>query len=237
MSVEHVSGRGIRGVVFDLDGTLVDSYAAIATSLNAARRAFDLPPLPVEEVRRSVGHGLERLISERVGPDRIEEGVRRFRECYARVYASGTEALPHVAETLQTLDRDGIVLSVASNKPARFSKAILESLGLLERFRAVHGPDTVGCTKPDPAMIHRCLADMGVDPSRAVYVGDMALDVESADRAGLPVLLVPGGSCPVEELRSTGRTVLDDLSRLPGVLERLPDPGDGSGPPVGGAAP
>ena len=207
-----------RGAVFDLDGTLVDSYSPIAESLNAARSAYGLAPLPVDVVRRSVGRGLEELITRWVGADRIEDGVRRFRECYARVYARGTVALPGVPETLEMLDASGLAMAVASNKPARFSTAILDSLGLLGRFRAVHGPDTVGSTKPDPTMIRRCLSDMELDSSRVVYVGDMPLDVESARRADLSVILVAGGSASIEELRATGEPVLERLSQLPGAL-------------------
>jgi len=224
--------RRLRAVIFDLDGTLVDSYVAIARSLNHARAAYELPALPVDEVRRSVGHGLEQLIARWVGPDRVEDGVRLFRECYSRVYAEGTRALPGAAETLETLGNAGFGMCVASNKPARFSIAILESLDLLRWFRAVHGPDTTGVTKPDPRMLRRCLEELRVEPDDAIYVGDMALDVETADRAGLEVFLVPGGSSGSEELLATGRRVLRELADLPRILV---DPGGRAIRPVGGA--
>lgn len=208
----------VRGLVFDLDGTLVDSYAAIAVSLNAARAHFGLPALEEALVRRRVGRGLEVLVGELVGPDRVEAGVALFRERYARVFAEMTHPLPGVPATLRHLARAGIRMSVASNKPARFSVPILSEMGLLSLFDTVQGPDLAGATKPDPAMIRACLAEMRVGPDEAVYVGDMALDVRSAGAAGLPVVLVPGGSAPESELRQTGQTVLASLNGLIDLL-------------------
>jgi phosphoglycolate phosphatase len=212
----------VRGLVFDLDGTLIDSYGAIAESLNHARLAFGLQSLPEETVRAHVGRGLEHLVADLVGADRIEEGVRLFRESYAKVFSGLTRILPGVRETLTVLRRSGYRMSVASNKPARFAEPILETLGVRDCVGAILGPDLAGCTKPDPAMIRLCLASMGTPPREAAYVGDMVLDVESADRAGVPVILVPGGSSSAEELRSTGRTVLGSFRGLLDLFRPVP---------------
>lgn len=213
-----------RGVVFDLDGTLVDSFGAIARSVNRARSAFGLSPMGEPDVRRIVGRGLESLMADVVGPDRVEEGVKLFREHYARVFADETTALPGAEETVRTLHGRGYRLAVASNKPARFGAPILERLGMLPYVRAVEGPDTAGATKPDPAILGACLRGMGVRPAETLYVGDMVLDVETADRAGIDVVLVPGGASGAEELRETGRAVLESIVDL---LELLPALGDG----------
>jgi phosphoglycolate phosphatase len=206
--------RGVRAFVFDLDGTLIDSYPAIAASLNYARSVFDLPPLSHAQVRRRVGRGLEVLIEEQVGAGHVEEGVRLFRERYAEVYAGQTSSLPGALETLRWLHGRGFRMAVASNKPARFAEPILRDLGMLRYLKCVMGPDVAGATKPHPAMIRRCLEVLRVAASEAVYVGDMVLDVQSAARAGLPVLLVPGGSSSLEQLEATGETVLDSLGSL-----------------------
>jgi len=223
----------VRGIVFDLDGTLVDSYGPIASSLNHARRHFGLPPLAPAFVRSCVGRGLDTLVAEQIGPQRVEEGVRLFREHYATVYAVGTFALPQVRETLKRLRAAGYVMGVASNKPARFTVPILERLSLREPLGRVMGPDLVGSHKPEPEMIHRCLSEMGVDRSAAIYVGDMLLDVESAARAGVPVVLVPGGSSSSEELRRTGQRVLGSFGELPSLLPETAPPGSLSDPPAG----
>jgi HAD superfamily hydrolase (TIGR01509 family) len=212
---------GVRGVVFDLDGTLVDSYAAITLSVNSAREAFRLAPLPEKDIRRRVGRGLEALMADVLGPDRAEAGVRIFRERYGEVYAGATTALPEARETLQELRSRGYRMAVASNKPARFGGPILEQLGMRGFVATVEGPDTAGATKPDPAMIERCLHALGVTRDEAVYVGDMVLDVETAARAGVRVLLVPGGSSERDDLLRTGARVLGSLGELLDLLPPL----------------
>lgn len=210
-----------RGIVFDLDGTLIDSYPAIAASVDAARSAFGMAPCDPAELRRHVGRGLESLIADLVGPDRVAEGVRRFRETYGRVWPDGTSLLPGAAVAVATLRAADVRLAVASNKPARFGRAILERLGLAGAFVAVEGPDTAGRAKPDPAMLSRCLAALGTAPRDTLYVGDMPLDVESGRRAGLPVALVEGGSASRAELLATGRPVLAGVAGLPARLDGL----------------
>lgn len=208
----------MRGIVFDLDGTLVDSYPAICESLNHALQAFRLDPLDADTVRRMVGRGLECLVRDVLGPERVEEGVRLFRERYAAVFLERTVALDGAFETLAALHAHGIRLAVASNKPARFSRPLLDGLGLAGFVASVHGPDTVGSTKPDPAMLRRCMADLGVTAAETLYVGDMLMDVASATEAGVPVALVLGGSAGEAELRATGQPVLASLTELRELL-------------------
>lgn len=203
-----------RGLVFDLDGTLVDSYEAIARSLNHARREAGLSAIGTDTVRGHVGRGLESLVEDLVPGAAVELSVRRFRERYAQVYAEDTRALPDVPDTVEALGRRGIPMAVASNKPARFGEPILEALGMRRWFRSVHGPDTVGATKPHPAMLRRAITDLGVDAADVLYVGDMPLDVETADRAGVRVALVATGSCDVSTLLATGRPVWHSIREI-----------------------
>lgn len=204
----------VAGLIFDLDGTLVDSYEAIAASLNHARVAFDLDPLPTDDVRRAVGHGLEALVADLVGASHVDDAVRLFRERYAEVFLEHTTLLPGVRETLGELARRGFGITVASNKPARFGEPILQHLGLLPFVTQVEGPDRAGSTKPEPTMLRRCLQAMRIDRTEGAYVGDMVLDVESAARAGLPAVLVCGGSSTEDELRATGQCVLPSFDSL-----------------------
>ena len=210
--------RLVRGDVFDLDGTLVDSYEPITVSLNHARGKLGLPPLDVEHVRTRVGRGLETLVADLVGTEHVAEGVRWFRERYAQVHHR-TRILSGVRPTVRSLAARGYALSVASNKPARFGEAIARRLGLRPYLQHVDGPDLAGSTKPEPTLIRRCLAATGLDPASAMYVGDMLLDVESAARARVPVVLVSSGSATLHELRATGELVLDRFSDL---LDLLP---------------
>jgi HAD superfamily hydrolase (TIGR01509 family) len=206
----------VRGIVFDLDGTLVDSFGAIAGSVNTARAALGLPPLPESEITRHVGRGLRQLLADLVGPDLADRAVVLYREDHARTYLEHTKPLPGALEAVRRFHEAGIRVSVASNKLSTFSRGILDHLGFGPYLTTVEGPDTAGATKPDPAMIRRCLAAMGVEASEAIYVGDMPLDVESGRQAGVNVVLVATGAVHRRELDLAGATVLRDLA----VLER-----------------
>src|SRR5436309_2232447 len=158
----------IRTILFDLDGTLVDSYLPITESLNEVRSAFGLPSKSEAEVRREVGRGLEALIGDNVGADRVEEGVRIFRDCYRRIFREGTRLLPGVASTIETLAGRGYAMGVTSNKPAYFTREILIALGIASTFGAIYGPEMVTHPKPHPEMIHGALAELRSHPDSTV---------------------------------------------------------------------
>jgi phosphoglycolate phosphatase len=212
----------VRGIVFDLDGTLVDGFQGITTAVNAARAAARLPPLSPETVTSHVGRGLEDLLASTLPEGEVARGLVVFRETYDRVGASESVAMPGAADVLTELTGRGFRLAVASNKLASFSIRILETLGLAASFDAIHGPDSAGRPKPDPAMIDACLAAMGIGREDAIYVGDMPLDVDAAARAGLGVVLLAGGASPREALERTGATVLGGLRELAASLPQRP---------------
>lgn len=210
-----------RAIVFDLDGTLIDSYAAITRALNAARAHAGLDPVPVDRVRREVGHGLEELIARHLGPERVAEGVRVFRETYPRVMLELTRPLPGVPDVPRAMARRGLLLGVATNKPARFALPLLEAVGLADVIRAVQGPGDGLPAKPDPAILNDVLGRLGVGPGETLYVGDMPLDVESGRRAGVPTWLVATGSADRAELDALGSVpVFSDLFTLDQALIR-----------------
>ena len=190
----------IRGIIFDFDGTLIDSYEAIAESLNHVRSFFSLPPFPAEEIRPMVGHGLEQLIARAVGADRVDAGVKLFRQSYAGICESKTRILPQVKETLDTLERRGYQMAIASNKPSYFARDILKALEFDHLFAEVLGPNDVQRPKPDPEMLEIIIMRIGLSPEEVVYVGDMPLDVEAGRRAGVAVYAVPTGSATRNDL-------------------------------------
>ncbi|MGA7990549.1 MAG: HAD-IA family hydrolase [Thermoanaerobaculia bacterium] len=208
-----------RAVVFDLDGTLLDSYAAIHECLSLVIAAFGRAAVTPDETRRMVGHGLEALVSRAVGAENVTEGVKIFRARYEEIGPSSSSLLPGADAVTRRLREAGIPLAIASNKPARFSRQILEALGLLSRFAFVAGPDDGFPPKPAPHMVFMALATLGVKGAESVYVGDMPVDVATARAAGMPVIAIPSGSATEEELRAVSPDLLiRDLNELPVVL-------------------
>lgn len=194
----------IKAALFDFDGTLADSFAAIASSTNHVRTGYGLPPMPEADVRTYVGYGLDHLMADLVPGAPVEEAVARYRAHHGRVMVAETRLLPGVAETIPELARRGLRLGVCSNKRVEFTRELVRALGLHEYFTCVLGPDDVGQrAKPDPAMLLEGLTRLKVPPVEAVYVGDMIVDVQTAKAAGVPVWLVStdgtGGPTPVDD--------------------------------------
>jgi phosphoglycolate phosphatase len=208
-----------RFVVFDLDGTLIDGYEAIGDALSFAMERLGVPTLPAARVRGMVGHGLEHLLAEAVGRERAEEGVRLFRERYPEVAVEKSHLLPDARAVVEELGARGHPMAVASNKPARFSRMILEAKGLAPRFRAIGGPDAETPAKPDPTMLLRLMRLAQALPEETVVVGDMEVDAEFGRAGGCRVVLVPGGSRSREELAGADADAfLERLGELPGWL-------------------
>src|SRR5262245_12169121 len=124
------TGPTFRAVICDFDGTLVDSYQAITDSVNYVRAGHDLPPLAEGDVRRHVGRGLMHLLREVVPGADLEAAAVRYREHHPSVLRSGTRVLPGVSETLASLHGAALRLAVCSNKPGRFTRELLDLLGL-----------------------------------------------------------------------------------------------------------
>jgi phosphoglycolate phosphatase len=211
--------RTFKAVIFDLDGTLVDSYEPITASLNRARAAFGLAPKSLEEVRAEVGSGLDVLMSENLGPDRAEEGVRLFRSHYRKVFLQGTKLLPGVAPTIEALGAADVPMAITSNKPAYFSREIVDALGLGERFRAVLGPEMVERPKPDPEMVLKAASLLGAPLAEILYIGDMTIDIDTCRSAGIAVGVIPSGSDSLETLEKGSPDFL--LARFEEVLELI----------------
>ena len=183
-----MSAPRARLVVFDLDGTLVDSSRDLATAVNRALRRLDpeAPLLPEETVRSFVGSGARVLVTRsltRAGlPHRVEDVLPRFLEAYSSCLLDTTRLYPGTLEALDRLrDRR---LAVLTNKPGDMSRTILEGLGVADRFFRVYGGGDLPARKPDPAGLQRLASEAGVPPEEAVMVGDSAIDVRTGRAAG-----------------------------------------------------
>jgi phosphoglycolate phosphatase len=210
----------ITAALFDFDGTLADSFAAITASTNHVRAHYGLAPMPEAEVRKYVGYGLANLLADLVPGAPLDAAVAVYREHHERVMIPETRLMPGVAETIPELARRGYRLAVCSNKRVEFTRELVRALGLADHFAAVLGPDDVGQRpKPDPAMLLEGLTRLRVSACEAVYVGDMVVDVQTAKAAGVPVWVVlPDGSDPAKPVDWGADRVLHSFTNLLGLL-------------------
>jgi phosphoglycolate phosphatase len=215
-----------RAVLFDLDGTLVDSYGALAEAVNHARRAHGLGDLPETSIRGFVGDGLEKLLQRAFGSDDVPASVHTaFEARYDEICCSESRVLDDVEHTLEALSDLGVPMAVCTNKPTFFSRKILDFLGLGRHFRAVVGPDLAGARKPDGQHVLRTLEEAGCGAEQALFVGDMPIDIQAARNSGLDVAVVTSGSSTREQLIAAEPDhILDRFSDLLSIVPRQVTP-------------
>lgn len=202
----------VRGVIFDLDGTLVDAFEGIHETLMHTMRHFGFPEHSFATTKRMVGHGLEELLARAMRPEIVKDAVSFYRAYYKDIAVSTAHPLPGATALLERLHARGTKIALASNKPSFFCRQIVEGKGWGPYFTAVLGPDLVGKHKPDPLMLETALAKLEVAACDALYVGDMTVDLEAARAAKIPVVLVATGSLTAAELRAAGaEDVYDSL--------------------------
>ncbi|MSQ94053.1 MAG: HAD family hydrolase [Gemmataceae bacterium] len=190
-------------VVFDFDGTLADSYAAIACSVNHVRGLRGLGELSLDEVKHYVGRGAEYLLEHTVPDGQLAEDLARYRVHHPNVMLTMTHLLPGAAALVSGLHQRGKKVGLCSNKPRFFSAEILKYLGLAAYFEAVLGPDDVPKPKPAPDMLLLAIDRLGVPAERLLYVGDMTVDIQTARAAGVTVWAVATGSEPRRDLETS----------------------------------
>jgi phosphoglycolate phosphatase len=187
-------------IIFDLDGTLVDSKLDLAQSVNATRKHFGSQALDNELVYSYVGNGVLTLMRKSMGPDFSDEQIQRaveyFLDYYREHMLDYTTLYPGVRESLDRLKDAGVCLSVLTNKPVRFSQDILAGLGVGGHFFRVYGGNSFAEKKPDPVGVHALLSEARVSPGETLIVGDSGVDVLTARNAGVPVCGVTYGFQP-----------------------------------------
>lgn len=174
-------------LIFDLDGTLVDSKLDLSDSVNHVRQTFQLSRLSESEIASYIGDGAYMLIRRALGEDasesEVESGLQLFLSYYREHMLDQSVLYAGVAETLNRLqDCD---LAVLTNKPIRFSRTMLQGLGILDRFSAVYGGNSFEHKKPDPMGVFQILSDTGGRAEDAWIIGDSAVDVQTGRNAGI----------------------------------------------------
>ncbi|MHB9145571.1 MAG: HAD family hydrolase [Symbiobacteriia bacterium] len=218
----------IKALIFDMDGTLVDSKDDLAAAVNHALRMLGRHPLPHEQIHRYIGNGARVLLASALEgqqapatdptgelAQRVNEAMPHFVEYYQEHYLSRTHLFPGVSEALAEWGRRGKLMAVATNKDSRLTHNILSALGVAHHFKLIVGPGDVTCRKPHRESIDHILKVVGVPHAEAAMVGDSSVDLATGSNAGIRTYGVSYGHGGREALQAAGAVaVVDDLRDL-----------------------
>ena len=219
----------IDSVVFDLDGTLIDSLPDVLASLNLMLAEDNRRPLGLEELRNLVGRGVTPMVEDAYGitgqeidsPVQLTDAIHRYLKYYKSNPVRHTVIFPNVIDTLEKLKQKGFCMGICTNKPYEMTLLVLEGLKLDIFFDGITGGDNLHFNKPDPRHILTTLELMKSEAQSSVMVGDSWVDAQAGRNAGLPVIAVDYGynSEPVESLKADA--VISDFAYLPQAISRL----------------
>ncbi len=202
--------------IFDVDGTLVDAYAAIEKSLNFTRRRFGYKPIAMTTVKKNVGRG-DRLFVGLFFPEpQLDRAVTIYRRHHQKALLRFSKLYPRTRKFLSELRRRGKAIAVASNRPAFYTNALLKRLDIRKYFDVVMCADEINSLKPDPKMLQVIMKRCGVRRQETVYVGDMDIDMEAARRARIEAVFKQGGSSTAREVKKYKKLA---VSRLEEILD------------------
>ncbi len=213
-------------LVFDLDGTLVDSVPDLHAAANAMLRECGCRPVSPVEVRHMVGDGVPALVERALaasGGDRVavSDALPRFLSFYEANAARLTRPYPGVRETLGLLRRRGYRTAICTNKPQRATIAVLQGLDLSALFDAIAGGDRFPMRKPDPRHLLGVVAELDGEAARAAMIGDSENDAAAAHAAAMPLVLMRHGYARVDPATLGADALLDHFADLPAALDRL----------------
>jgi phosphoglycolate phosphatase len=215
-------------IVFDLDGTLIDTAPDLVATLNVVFAREGLPSVPYDAARTMIGGGARNMIVRGVEaegralpPAKLDALFADFIARYSEHIADRSQPFPGLIEALDALASRGHRFAVCTNKLERLSVSLLEALGLANRFATICGQDTFGIQKPDPEVLRRTIAAAGGTPQHAIMIGDSLTDIRVARGAGIPVIVVDFGYTeqPVTELGPD--RIISRFAQLPAAVAEL----------------
>jgi phosphoglycolate phosphatase len=219
---------GLPLLVFDLDGTLVDTAPDLVDTLNVVFAREGMPQVPYDDARAMIGGGAKAMLvrgleaeGRAVTPELTDRLLSDFLAYYADHIAVRSRPFPGLAEALDVLSARGHRFAICTNKLEALSVLLLNELGLARRFEAICGQDTFGIQKPDPEILRRTITTAGGTPRNAIMIGDSATDIRTARAAGIPVIAVDFGYSerPVAEFEPD--RVISHFAQLPDEITAL----------------
>jgi phosphoglycolate phosphatase len=221
----------VDALIFDLDGTLVDTAPDLWAATNHVMRRLGRRPLQVAEVRAFVGHGAKALIArgceatgEAVKADELDSLYHEFIAYYTAHIADASKPYPGLLTFLDKARDSGFAMAVCTNKLEGLSVRLIEALGLMPYFGAIVGPDTIGIAKPDPAPLREALRRIGREGGSGVMFGDSETDIRTAQNAGMPVVAVSFGYTPLHVSAFGPTVIIDHYNEAWAALDTLAGP-------------
>lgn len=215
-------------IVFDLDGTLVDTYPDLIGTLSWLLESEGLEGIDFDEARKLIGHGMRPMVEKALklkgrgqSQAEVDEVFARYIAVYETRLTRDSRPFPGMIEALDRLAGEGMVLAVCTNKVQRLARQLLEELDMARRFAVIAGADTYAVRKPDPGHILMTLRDAGGNPARAVMVGDSDTDIRAAQAAGVPVIAYSGGYTAVPLASLDPTVIIDHYDDLVATVGRL----------------
>ncbi len=216
-------------LVFDLDGTLIDTAPDLGHAANHVLTGEGLPAVPLDTMRTWIGQGARKMIKRGLafhGVKRnaaeVEALLQRFLEYYGANIAVESRPFPRLTEALDRAASAGARLAVCTNKREGLSRQVLTALGLADRFgAAIAGADTFTVSKPDPGHLTGAIGLAGGDPRRSILIGDSEIDIATARAAGIPVIGVSFGYSDLPIATFKPDVVIDDYAEFDGAVARL----------------
>jgi len=219
---------GAPTIVFDLDGTLIDTAPDLIDTLNAILSRHHLEPIPFEASRMMIGAGVRPLLLRglaskgiKLPPEQVDRLFAEFLDIYAAHIADRSRPFPGLERALDALRAEGCQLAVCTNKLEWLSVKLLKELGLASLFVAICGQDTFTMRKPDPEMLRLTIARAGGDTGHAVMVGDSTTDVATARAAGVPVIAVDFGYTEISPKELGADRLISHFDELPATVMEL----------------
>jgi len=211
--------QNINLVIFDLDGTLIDAYAAIISSFNYVMRKLGLKPRSSGFIRRQVGWGDTSLLRSSVPELDLKPALRLYRKHHKLSLLSKSHLYPYAKKLLQQLKIKGCKLAVASNRPSKFSLILLRHLRIIDLFDYVLCADKLKRAKPDPEILDKIIRRFSIKKSQVLYVGDMVIDAQAGRRAGVKTIIVTSGSSSIAEIKKERPfKVISGIGKLISIL-------------------
>lgn len=213
----------IKHIIFDLDGTLVDTIEDIRGALNAALTAFHCPPLDTQSVKNIIGGGVDDMLRDAIADAAIpfDAFKAHYRLHYRQNIDKFTVPYTGIVDLVKSLHKQGLVLSVLTNKQTEPARRLIALFGMTNYFHTVAGPDLYGVHKPDPAGLLQLIADMGATPDTTVFVGDSEPDIQVSIAAGIRCIAVGYGYRQSTVLAGLGPWCLvNSVVELAQILEK-----------------